>query len=279
MYAFGDSLSDPGNNEKVSANYWPYDTIANGTDVLSGVNYVSSGSRILEDTGYILFGKQIDNLKSTVIQLGNQMQKEELSNYLAKALVFVLIGGNDYINNYMVPVLYKSSLIYDPQQYADLLILELHRLGLRKFCLTEIPPVGCIPIELTIHVATSPGECASSSNNLVQMFNIRPKSLVHNLNSGGPGSIFTLGASFQMFTDLRDNADTYVVTGLKVKDKACCRIGNNTIGAGVHHRALVAWLVGAHRVEQAEKRSINTSSVPAVNTADATHAPVPRPPR
>ncbi|KAG8383337.1 hypothetical protein BUALT_Bualt04G0002000 [Buddleja alternifolia] len=273
MYVFGDSLSDPGNNEKVSANYWPYgidfdkgptgrfcngkllvdflgellgfpvipsyaDTIANGSDVLSGVNYASSGSGILEDSGYALgrvipFGKQIDNLKNTMNQLENQMQTEELNNYLAKALVFVAIGSNDYINNYMIPVLYKSSLIYDPQQYADLLvqlykghILELHTLGLRKFYLTEIPPVGCIPIELTIHVATPSGECDSSSNNLVQMFNIRLKSLVYNLNSENLGSIFTLGASYKILNDLRDNADSY---GFKVKDKTCCRIGN-TIG-------------------------------------------------
>ncbi|KAG8383338.1 hypothetical protein BUALT_Bualt04G0002100 [Buddleja alternifolia] len=196
------------------------DTIANVAHVLSGVNYAASGSGILEVNGYILgrvipFGKQIDNFKNTVNQLGNHMQTKDLGNYLAKALVFVVIGSNDYILNYLLPVLFKSSLIYDPQQYADLLIqhykghvLELHRLGLRKFSLTEIPPVGCIPIEMTTHVATPPGEC-DSSNNLVQMFNIRFKSLVYNLNSENPGSIFTLGAAYQIYNDIRDNADSY----------------------------------------------------------------------
>lgn len=91
------------------------------------------------------------------------------------------------------------------------------------------------------------------------MFNSQLKSLVYPLNSDYPGSVFTLGASFQIFIDidLRDNADAYgenkapvlflknwdlfvyiwnslkklttsdacSLTGFKVKDAACCGIG------------------------------------------------------
>lgn len=50
------------------------------------------------------------------------MGDQELSNYLAKAIVIMSLGSNDYINNYMQPSFYASSYIYSPKDYADLLI-------------------------------------------------------------------------------------------------------------------------------------------------------------
>ncbi|KAI3473550.1 hypothetical protein Pfo_031208 [Paulownia fortunei] len=214
------------------------DTIAKGADILSGVNYASAGAGILEDTGYafgrvIPLSEQIDNFKRTLNQLKNQMQTEELSNYLAKAIVFVEMGANDYLNNYLLPPLYKSSHIYSPQQFADLLIklyngyiLELRSLGLRKFFIPEVAPIGCVPFKVDKGLAPA-GECKSTSNDLVQMFNSRLRSLVYRLNSDYPGSVFILGDSFQMFTYLRDNADAY---GFKVMDKGCCGVGSNNLG-------------------------------------------------
>lgn len=45
-----------------------------------------------------------------------------LAVYLAKSIVFVIVGSNDYINNYLLPNLYNSSSSYNPQDYADLLL-------------------------------------------------------------------------------------------------------------------------------------------------------------
>ncbi|KAL0349492.1 UNVERIFIED_CONTAM: GDSL esterase/lipase [Sesamum radiatum] len=251
IYVFGDSLTDPGNNiyftnSVTKANYWPYgeflefplipsyaDTVAKGADVLSGVNYASAGAGILEETGYhygrvIPLSEQVSNFKTTLNQLRNKMQEEELSNYLAKALVFVDMGANDYLNNYILPGVYRSMATYSPQQFADLLIklytgniLELQSLGLRKFFIAEVAPIGCIPF-LTRSGPVPSGKCQDFSNNLVQIFNSRLKPLVYRLNSDHPGSVFTLGSSYQLFMDLHDNAEAY---GFTVKDGACCGIG------------------------------------------------------
>ncbi|KAK4417459.1 GDSL esterase/lipase [Sesamum alatum] len=209
------------------------DTVAKGADVLLGVNYASAGAGILEETGHhfghvIPLGQQLSNFKTTLNQLSNQMQEEELSNYLAKALVFVDMGANDYLNNYILPGVYRSMSTYSPQQFADLLInlytghiLELQSLGLRKFFIAEVAPIGCIPF-ITVSRLTPSGKCETYSNNLVQIFNSRLKPLVYRLNSDHPGSVFTLCASFQLFMDVHDNADAY---GFKVKDGACCGLG------------------------------------------------------
>ncbi|XP_051136080.1 GDSL esterase/lipase At1g71691-like [Andrographis paniculata] len=275
MYVFGDSASDPGNNNDfvdttAKANFPPYgidfengstgrfcngkilvdflaqtlglsilpsykDTIdATDDNFLSGVNYASAGAGILPESGRALgrvtpFSQQINNFGNTVDQLSNRMQDNELSEYLAKAVAFVEIGTNDYLNNYIQPMFYASSRVYSPQQFADLLmqryagnILNLRSLGLRKFFLTNIPPVGCSPIVRTI-IGGAPGQCQSTSNNLVQTFNKELKSLVDQLNSDYPDSTFSYGDSYQLFSNLRENANAL---GFLVKDESCCKTGS-----------------------------------------------------
>ena len=45
-----------------------------------------------------------------------------LSQYLAGSIAIMVIGSNDYINNYLLPSLYPSNYTYTPQDYGNLLI-------------------------------------------------------------------------------------------------------------------------------------------------------------
>ncbi|CAI9753551.1 unnamed protein product [Fraxinus pennsylvanica] len=192
----------------------------------------SRAAGILDESG-INFGhriplsEQIQNFNNTVNQLRNQME-EEMSQYLANALVLMAIGANDYSNNYLMPQIYRSSQLYSPEDFADLLInqyasyiQELHNLGLKKFFLVDIPPIGCTPLELITGHAL-PGQCISSTNNVVKMFNLRLKSLVARLNSDFQDSQFVYGPAYRWFFELHDSSSAY---GFLVTDKGCCRIG------------------------------------------------------
>ncbi|KAG6386863.1 hypothetical protein SASPL_152040 [Salvia splendens] len=201
------------------------DVVAKGESILFGVNYASAAAGILRDTGYrfghvIPFEEQINNLRKTLGQLRGQLHGNEVSKYLANALVFVDLGANDYLNNYLQAQYYPSSHIYNLEQFADLLItlyrnhiLEIQGLGLRKFLIVEASPIGCCPI--TIHNM----KCNATISHMVNMFNTRLKSVVHDLRSNYPGSAFTYVPTSQLFQSLFDNAEAY---GFKVKDKACC---------------------------------------------------------
>ncbi|KAL2532951.1 GDSL esterase/lipase [Abeliophyllum distichum] len=205
MYVFGDSLSDPGNNlyfhiTATKSNYFPYgidfpdgptgrfcngkllvDFLAElvGLPILPAYeNPSTNGKNILFGGHRFPLSEQIQNFKNTLNQLRNQMEEDEISKYLANALVLMAIGSNDYINNYLMPQIFKSSHLYSPGDFADLLIkqyagyiLEVHNLGLRKFYLVGIPPYGCTPFQLTTGHAP-PGQCISSSNNIVEMFQL-----------------------------------------------------------------------------------------------------------
>jgi len=78
-------------------------------------NYMTQGDRFS-------LSQQVQNFDTTLNQLKSQMDEKELSQYLAKALAVMILGSNDYINNYLLPSLYTTSSNYTPKVYADLLI-------------------------------------------------------------------------------------------------------------------------------------------------------------
>ncbi|KAJ8539956.1 hypothetical protein K7X08_026345 [Anisodus acutangulus] len=273
LFAFGDSLMDPGNNNYLvnslaKANYIPYGvdfqgptgrfcngrtlidylgyllglplipayttTITIGTDISKGVNYASAAAGILDETGQTLgerfsLNEQVQNFEDTLNQLKQQMEEQELMYYLAKSLIVMNIGNNDYINNYLLPSLYTTSSNYTPRDYANLLIkhyskqiLALHSIGLRKFLLGGIGPLGCIPNQLGTGKADPPGKCVSHVNEMVGMFNSQLKDVVDQLNKNNTDSIFVYGNTFGGFTNIFNNASAY---GFEVKDIGCCGVG------------------------------------------------------
>ena len=46
---------------------------------------------------------------------------KEAEDYLSKCIYSVSMGSNDYINNYLNPQDYPTSLLYTPDQYAAIL--------------------------------------------------------------------------------------------------------------------------------------------------------------
>ncbi|KAL9667662.1 hypothetical protein QQ045_002025 [Rhodiola kirilowii] len=123
-----------------------------------GVNFASAADGILEESGsnlgeHLSFESQVRNLKRTIGMLKEQMGDVELGEYLAKSLVVVVLGSNDYINNYLVPSMYPPSYAYDSESYAQLLI-NLYATQIQGFrCLTKgtkeqaeaVAVVGLVP--------------------------------------------------------------------------------------------------------------------------------------
>ncbi|KAF6135261.1 hypothetical protein GIB67_033595 [Kingdonia uniflora] len=263
MFVFGDSIVDNGNNNYLDSfaksNYLPYGIdfyrgptgrFCNGRTIidflayedantvekmLHGVNFASAAAGILDQTGQFLgdrfsLGQQIANFKSSSEELRNKMGGKNMSQFLAKSITMVVVGSNDYINNYLLPTLYVTSYYYTPQDYANLLIerytqnlLELYNAGLRKIFLAGVGPLGCIPNQLATNF-TPPGECVSNVNEIVGMFNERLKSLVDQLNSDHHDAVFVYGNTFGAVNDMLNSPSNY---GFRVTDEGCCGVGRN----------------------------------------------------
>ncbi|XP_050207033.1 GDSL esterase/lipase At5g08460 [Mercurialis annua] len=213
-----------------------------GANILKGVNYASAAAGILDETGKTLgdrytLRQQVKNFETSVKRIKSEILKDEakVREYLGKSLVVMNLGNNDYLNNYLMPSFYTSSFTYNPQDFAHLLIttykkqiLVLHNIGVRKFFLAGIGPLGCIPSQLATGLGP-PGECLSFVNELVQIFNSQLNSLVDELNninnkSNTQGSTFVYGNTFEAFNHVLANPTSY---GFEVTDRGCCGIGRN----------------------------------------------------
>ncbi|KAI9101410.1 hypothetical protein K1719_023892 [Acacia pycnantha] len=204
-----------------------------GTAILNGVNYASAAGGILDETGRHYgdrFGlnQQVLNFGNTLNQLRTMINGAELSRYLAKSIAILVFGSNDYINNYLLPTMYNSSSLYNPQQFATLLlnnyarqILALYSVGLRKFFIAGVGPLGCIPNQR----ANAPtGRCADGVNQILGTFNEGLRAMVEQFNKNHPDAMFTYGNTYAVFGDILNNPAAYAFT---VIDRGCCGIGRN----------------------------------------------------
>lgn len=71
------------------------------------------------------------------------------------------------------------------------------KLGARKFVLTNVGPLGCIPYRMTMQ-ATEKGSCVKEDNELVSGFNAALKGLVDELNGKHPKAKFVIADSFNV---------------------------------------------------------------------------------
>ncbi|KAH0976550.1 hypothetical protein GBA52_026269 [Prunus armeniaca] len=159
--------------------------------------------------------QQVLNFESTLDQLRPMMSGANMTKYLAKSIAVLEFGSNDYINNYLLPSLYSSSYIYTPPAFANLLvnrytqqILALHSVGLRKFVLAGIGPLGCIPNQRAL---AQPGRCVDYVNQILGSFNEGLRSLANQLNTNHPGAIFVYANTYAAFGDMLNNPALYAV--------------------------------------------------------------------
>ncbi|KAK1323887.1 GDSL esterase/lipase [Acorus calamus] len=103
------------------------DTQGYRTSILNGVNYASAAGGILAETGQFLGERysmkdQVLNFEMTLNDLRSMNPGGNLSHYLGRSIAVVVLGSNDYINNYLLPDLYFSNHNYTAPDYANLLI-------------------------------------------------------------------------------------------------------------------------------------------------------------
>ncbi|KAK1300200.1 GDSL esterase/lipase [Acorus calamus] len=98
---------------------------------------------------------------------------------------------------------------------------SLYNLGARKFVLSGVGSLGCIP---SVLAQALNGRCSDDVDKLVVPFNDNVRSMVDNLNANLPGAKFIHIDIYHMFKDILNNPRLY---GFSVADRGCCGIGRN----------------------------------------------------
>ncbi|KAK3223088.1 hypothetical protein Dsin_010113 [Dipteronia sinensis] len=213
---------------------------ATGKTILNGVNYASGGGGILNATGRIFVNRigmdvQVDYFNITRKQLDKLLGASKARDYIMKKSFFsITIGANDFLNNYLLPVLSIGARIAQtPDAFVDDMInhlkdqlTRLYRLDARKFVVGNVGPIGCIPYQKTINQLKE-NECVDLSNKLALQYNGKLKDLLTQLNENLPGSTFVHANVYDLVMDLIVNYKKY---GFTTSSRACCGNGGQFAG-------------------------------------------------
>ncbi|GAV90052.1 Lipase_GDSL domain-containing protein [Cephalotus follicularis] len=211
-----------------------------GEAIIYGVNYASGGGGIMNATGRIFVNRigmdiQVDYFNITRKQFDQLMGPSKARDYIMKKSIFsITIGANDFLNNYLLPVLSIGERISEsPDGFINDMITHLrdqvtrlYKLDARKFVIGNVGPIGCIPYQKTIN-QLSENECVGLANKLAGQYNGRLKDLLTELNDNLPGATFVYANVYDLVLELITNYDKY---GFSTATRACCGNGGQFAG-------------------------------------------------
>ncbi|KAF5464767.1 hypothetical protein F2P56_014819 [Juglans regia] len=202
-----------------------------GSVVLQGVNYASGGGGILNQTGKIFGGRinldaQLDDFANTRQDIIGSIGAPAALNLFGTALFSVTIGSNDFINNYLTPVISTAEQkLVSPEVFVGTMIsryrlqlTRLYDLGARKIVVANVGPIGCIPYQRDLN-PTAGDNCVDFPNHLAQSFNAQLKSLITDLSTNLQGSKFVYADVYHIVADILQNFISY---DFENANFACC---------------------------------------------------------
>ncbi|XP_074267468.1 GDSL esterase/lipase At2g23540-like [Silene latifolia] len=213
---------------------------ATGKTILNGVNYASGGGGILNATGRIFVNRigmdvQVDFFNITRKQIDELLGESKAKDYISKKSIFsISVGSNDFLNNYLMPVLSIGARISEtPDSFTDDMInhlrdqlTRLYQLDARKFVVGNVGPIGCIPYQKTINQLKE-NECVDLADQLARQYNSKLKNLLTQLGPNLPGSTFVYANVYDLVMELITNYRKY---GFTTSSVACCGNGGQYAG-------------------------------------------------
>ncbi|XP_022151306.1 GDSL esterase/lipase At5g55050-like [Momordica charantia] len=218
-------------------------TITNATSFITGVNFASGGSGILNETrlGFnkvqiknniemveierdrpMPMSQQIDLYSSVYEYVVEELGSDAAQAHFSKSLLVIVVGSNDLFSYYMTDAHNDTT----PQEYVDLMastfeseLKLLYKYGARKFVATAVPLLGCTPSQRM----SIPGEeCKDEMNYWAGKYNIALRLLLQRLEVDLPGFSYSYADIYAITSDIMQTPSSYGFTEIKA---ACCGLG------------------------------------------------------
>ncbi|XP_057957346.1 GDSL esterase/lipase At4g16230-like isoform X1 [Malania oleifera] len=178
--------------------------------------------------GRINLDAQIDNFANTRKDIISSVGAPAAQNLLNKALFTIIIGSNDFINNYFTPFIsIGKRMLVPPETFVGILISKfrlqltrLYKLDARKILVTNVGPIGCIPYMRDTN-PSSRGNCTEKVNKVAKLYNAQLKSLIIELTANLGGSKFVYADSYYIVKDIIQNYASY---GFENANSSCCHL-------------------------------------------------------
>ncbi|CAL5213266.1 unnamed protein product [Lathyrus oleraceus] len=129
-------------------------------ELMTGVSFASAGSGFdpltPTLTNVVPISKQLEYFKQYKNRLESKLGKQVTENHMNNAIFIISAGTNDFVVNYfMMPIRRRS---YNVADYGHFLLQHVKDFmqnllteGARKIAFVGLPPLGCLPIMITLN--------------------------------------------------------------------------------------------------------------------------------
>ncbi|KAL6848533.1 hypothetical protein ACP4OV_021827 [Aristida adscensionis] len=191
------------------------------TAAVTGVNFASGGSGVLDSTGTtISMSKQIEYFSDLKDQMATRLSADRVSALLSKSIFLISAGANDAFDFFSQNRSPDSTAL---QQFSEALISTydshvktLYNLGARKFAVINVPLIGCCPYWRSQNPT---GECIETLNQLAKSLNDGISNLFSSLSSEMKGMKYSIASSYELVSSLIENPQA---AGFEEVKRACC---------------------------------------------------------
>ncbi|KAK1271471.1 GDSL esterase/lipase [Acorus gramineus] len=198
-------------------------------DLATGVSFASAG------TGLDVVTSSLSNVASMDAQVG--YFKEYLGKVgltaaqVGEALFVIGAGSNDMMfNYYTLPTRrsmgldgYHALLLQNLQSFVK----QLYNMGARKFSIAGLPPIGCLPVQITAGNILPPRVppqkgCVAEQNTDSEAYNKKLQTLFGALSASMAGSKVVYVDIYTPLLDMVTNPNKY---GFEETGRGCCGTG------------------------------------------------------
>ncbi|KAJ3669037.1 hypothetical protein LUZ60_010987 [Juncus effusus] len=207
----------------------------------TGVSFASSGSGLDDWTAkswnVTTMSDQIQQFVEYIGKLKALKGEAETLDFIKKSVYIISVGSNDMmLDYYLIPL---RSAMYTLPQFHDFLLgrlktflQQLHALGVRNFAMTGLPPLGCVPIQMSLEAVKSgpitlipkilKPTCVSEKNDDATRYNIKLQRMLEDLQKQFNVIEKSKVVYIDIYTPLFDMATNPAKYGFKETTRGCC---------------------------------------------------------
>ncbi|CAM8927699.1 unnamed protein product [Rhodiola kirilowii] len=151
-------------------------------ELKTGVSFASAASGFdpltAKLSNVLSISKQLEYFREYRTKMENAIGKQEMDHIIKHSGMIISSGTNDYgINYFLLPVRRTSYTVPEYTQYLlgqlRQLIQELIKEGAKKIGVVGLPPIGCLPIVITVFSKNKLArrECVESLSSVARSYN------------------------------------------------------------------------------------------------------------
>ncbi|VFQ71786.1 unnamed protein product [Cuscuta campestris] len=199
-------------------------------ELLTGVSFASAGSGLDELTTIasrvIPMSQQVTMFQKYIEMVKGIAGEEEAERIINHAFVVISAAPNDFIFNYYdIPTRRQQFSIGGYQDFLQLklrrFIEGIYKLGCRTILVTGLPPMGCLPIQMTARSLLL-RTCLEEENLDAQIYNAKLVRLLPRIQESLPGSTILYSDAYNPMMELINNPQRH---GFVETGQGCCGTG------------------------------------------------------